>query len=81
MSRTTKLTAKSQITIPADVRRRLGIGPGDRVAVEIEEGRAVLIPIKGTRTEQIAGLGSEIWKAVGGGAGWLEGERDAWDRR
>ncbi len=39
------LTSKSQITIPAEVHRRLGIGPGDRVVLEVEGGAATLRPV------------------------------------
>lgn len=33
-----KLTTKCQATIPALVREALGVGPGDRIAFEIDEG-------------------------------------------
>jgi antitoxin PrlF len=37
---TATITSKSQITIPADVRKSLGVESGDRVEfVEIEQGR------------------------------------------
>ena len=36
---TATITSKGQVTIPKDVRRRLGIGTGDRVEfVEIQDG-------------------------------------------
>ncbi len=38
MKTTATLSSKSQITIPAWVRERLGIGPGDRVALRVENG-------------------------------------------
>jgi antitoxin PrlF len=31
MSETAKITAKNQITLPAEVRRSLGVGTGDRI--------------------------------------------------
>lgn len=37
-----RLTAKSQTTVPLAVRRALGIGPGDKVAWEIDNRRVVL---------------------------------------
>lgn len=37
-----RITAKAQTTVPLAVRRALGIGPGDDVAWQIEDGRAVL---------------------------------------
>jgi AbrB family looped-hinge helix DNA binding protein len=32
-----KVTSKGQLTLPAAVRRQLGIEPGDRVTIEIED--------------------------------------------
>src|SRR4030042_2788145 len=39
---TAKLSSKHQITLPVDVVRRLGLDPGDRLAVRVEEDRIVL---------------------------------------
>ncbi len=75
-----KLTSKSQITIPAEVRRQLGIGPGDRVVLDIEHGFAVLRPIGGSFTERMEGMGRDLWVTDGGGRRWLDQERDDWDR-
>lgn len=37
-----KLTSKAQTTIPQAVRTALGLVPGDAIAYQIEDGRAVL---------------------------------------
>lgn len=37
-----KITAKAQTTIPLAVRRALGLGPGDEIRYEIEDGRVIL---------------------------------------
>ena len=37
-----KITSKGQITLPKEVRRRLGVGPGDQVEFVEENGRYVL---------------------------------------
>lgn len=34
----TKITRKGQITVPAEVRRKLGLKAGDRITVKVEEG-------------------------------------------
>jgi AbrB family looped-hinge helix DNA binding protein len=52
---TSALTSKGQVTIPAEVRRRLGLHPGDRVAF-IVEGEAVRIVRKENRIEAAFGL-------------------------
>jgi AbrB family looped-hinge helix DNA binding protein len=35
---TTKLTRKGQMTVPADIRRELGLSEGDRITVTSEDG-------------------------------------------
>ena len=37
-----KITSKGQITLPKEVRRRMGIGPGDQVEFVEENGKYVL---------------------------------------
>lgn len=44
MRRTATMTSKGQITIPVDIRRRLGLKQGDRVAFEVTDGTATLLP-------------------------------------
>ena len=41
---TAKLSSKHQITLPVAMVRRLGLEPGDRLAVRVEEDRIVLRP-------------------------------------
>jgi len=43
--RRTKTNAKGQVTIPAELRERLGIEKGTRVNWKVERGRLVLTPI------------------------------------
>lgn len=74
-----KLTEKFQITIPADVRRQLGLKAGDLVYLTVEEGRVVLRGTRGSWTESSRGLGADIWKEAGGGAAAIQAERDSWE--
>ena len=39
-----KISSKGQITIPLKIRQRLGVKPGDKVQLVIEEGKTVLKP-------------------------------------
>ena len=42
-----KMTSKGQITVPKDVRLKLGLKPGDRVRFLVEaDGRVRLLPAK-----------------------------------
>ena len=44
---TSKLTAKSQTTIPRAVRSALGVHPGDEIAYVIENGRVMVTKAPG----------------------------------
>lgn len=44
MSVYSKITRNGQITIPASVRRELGVEEGDLVEIEVVDEKAVLIP-------------------------------------
>ena len=44
MRRTATMTGKDQVTVPTYVRRRLGLGKGDRGAFDVEDGVATLRP-------------------------------------
>jgi len=39
-----QLGKRGQLTLPAEVRRALGLKPGDALVVQLEEGRVVLEP-------------------------------------
>ena len=75
---TAKLTEKFQITIPAKVRRKLGLQAGDRVYLVWERGKVVLRAGSGGWTESSRGLGKEVWRKEGGAAA-IESERDSWN--
>lgn len=38
-----KLSSKGQIVIPSEIRKHLGLKPGDKVRIEILEGRRAVI--------------------------------------
>ncbi|MBI2912055.1 MAG: AbrB/MazE/SpoVT family DNA-binding domain-containing protein, partial [Chloroflexi bacterium] len=43
-TRLTTLSSKNQITLPVAVVRALGLAPGDKLSVRIEDGHVVLRP-------------------------------------
>jgi antitoxin PrlF len=51
----TVVTRKGQVTIPADIRRALGIKEGDKVAFVLED-KQVKLTKKGSVVEQTAGM-------------------------
>ncbi|HEY6324471.1 MAG TPA: AbrB/MazE/SpoVT family DNA-binding domain-containing protein [Thermoanaerobaculia bacterium] len=73
------MTSKFQMTIPAAVRRLLGIAAGDAVILTVEEGKVILRAAKGGWTESSRGLGAGVWKRAGGGVAAVERERDSWE--
>jgi len=48
-----RVTSKGQVTIPKDVRRRLGITPGSDVQFELDERGARLVRAKASHGELI----------------------------
>jgi len=75
-----KLTSKFQITIPADIRRRLGPHQGDAIVIDLEGDKAVLRPVHGGHVQRMSGLGKDVWARLGGGDAYLQLERDAWSQ-
>jgi len=73
------LTEKHQITIPAEVRKRLRIAAGDLVVLALEGDHAVLRAEHGGWTETSRGLGAELWQREGGGEMVMERERASWE--
>jgi AbrB family looped-hinge helix DNA binding protein len=62
-----KVTRHGQITLPASVRKELGIEEGDLVEIEVVEERAVLMPKKLVDKSQ-----AYFWTKQ-----WQEGEKEA----
>jgi antitoxin PrlF len=46
MNKSSTISSKGQVTVPQDVRKRLGLEPGDRVEFAFEEGRTVIRPLR-----------------------------------
>ena len=69
-----KLTSKGQITIPLEVRKRLGLRVGDEVDFIFEKDRTVLRPARSKE--------NPFAKWVGAGRGAFKGDTDSirWQR-
>jgi len=74
---TATLSSKSQLVLPAEVRRKLGIRPGDRLIVELEGDHAVIRKAPRSDVEALATYRSGIWRDY---ADEVEKARDGWDR-
>ena len=75
---TATLSSRSQLVLPAEIRRKLGIRPGDRVVIELEGDHAVLRKAPASDTEALAAFRSERWERRA--RELLEDEREEWDR-
>jgi AbrB family looped-hinge helix DNA binding protein len=58
MSPTSTVSSKGQITVPIEVRHRLGLKEGDRVEFVYEDGRTVLRPARTEKNPFTAYLGA-----------------------
>ncbi|WP_246580666.1 AbrB/MazE/SpoVT family DNA-binding domain-containing protein [Deinococcus aestuarii] len=52
----TVLTSKGQVTIPANVREALGLGAGDQLLIELQEGGFSAKVVKKTRVSELRGM-------------------------
>lgn len=52
----TVLTSKGQVTIPANVREALGLGAGDQLLIELQEGGFSAQVVKKTRVSELRGM-------------------------
>jgi AbrB family looped-hinge helix DNA binding protein len=59
-----KVSKKNQIAVPAAARKQLGIRPGDRLEVEIEDSRLVLRPCRRSIVDELIELAPEIWRGI-----------------
>jgi AbrB family looped-hinge helix DNA binding protein len=74
-----KLSERNQMVLPQAARVALGIKPGGRVVVVVEDSSVRLLPEPENWSDYIYGLGQEMWSALGGGERFLHEERAAWE--
>ena len=46
MTRSSSISSKGQVTVPVEIRQRLGLKPGDRVEFVVANGRTVIRPAR-----------------------------------
>jgi len=78
-----KVTSKGQITIPNEIRKKLGIRKDDKIDFILEGGRVVLVPVKtlkdlrGTvKAGEVGGITGERAKAKAAVAGRVREEME-----
>jgi len=54
-----RITSKGQITVPRDIRRTLGVGPGDRLVFETDSSGVRVKPVRAQSPfEKYRGIGN-----------------------
>jgi antitoxin PrlF len=74
---TATLSSRSQIVLPAEIRKRLGLRPGDRLTIEAEGDRAVIRKAPASNVKALEAFASPVWR---GYADELQQARDEWDK-
>jgi len=52
------ISSKGQITVPLQIRKRLGVKPGDRVEFVVEGGQTILRPAQGPENPFVKYVGA-----------------------
>ena len=71
-----KLSSKSQIVLPAQMRKNLDVKPGDLLQLVEKDGAVIIRKAPLSVVEALDACGSEIWRDY---ADELASARDQWD--
>ncbi len=58
------LSKKSQLVLPAKIRRQLGIEPGDRLELEVEGDHVILRKVPRSDVEALGQYRSSLWAGL-----------------
>jgi AbrB family looped-hinge helix DNA binding protein len=75
---TSKLTSKSQVVVPSEVRERLGLKPGDRGVWVLRDGEAVLMSAERYARSTAGILAGTYGRSPEEVERYLERERESW---
>jgi AbrB family looped-hinge helix DNA binding protein len=71
------ISSKNQISVPAEVRRRLGVGPGDKLLFTVYDDCVYLMPEPKDWAQALRGLHKEIGEGVDPDE-YIREERRSW---
>lgn len=80
MEAVVKLNKKSQIVISKQMRKALGLKPGDQLAAVVEGGKIVLRPKPKNPAARLRGIGKGTWGDRSKIDTYLDKLRDEWER-
>jgi len=77
MSPFSTMTSKGQLTVPREIRKRLGLEAGDRVEFVVEEGRTVIRPARSEANpfEKFIGIADPFPGGEEGIKAWIDDMR------
>ncbi len=76
---TTTLSQKYQIVVPLQVRQKLRLSAGMKVALyPLDDSRAVLVKEPASPLKALKGLGKDVWETLGGSDAYIQQERSSW---
>jgi antitoxin PrlF len=73
------ISSKGQVTLPVEVRRRLGVKPGDKIDYVVEEGRTFLRPVREVENPFLKWVGALGKQPNGTAVAWVREMRDEED--
>ncbi len=74
------LSSKNQIVIPKAARKKLAIGPGDRLILDVEKDSLVLKPKPKSYAKHLRGLHKDVWERLDA-TEYIREERKAWEEK
>jgi AbrB family looped-hinge helix DNA binding protein len=77
-TQTAKVSSKYQIVIPKRVRQELGLQPGDRFLITLEDGKVVMRLRPRSYAQHLRGLHKEVWEELDA-TEYVQKEREAWE--
>jgi AbrB family looped-hinge helix DNA binding protein len=72
------LSSKSQIAIPKSARKKLLIGPGDQLILDVEKGSLILKPRPKSYSKHLKGLHKSVWQGIDA-VDYIRKERNPWE--
>jgi AbrB family looped-hinge helix DNA binding protein len=72
------LSSKNQIVIPKSARKKLAIGPGDQLILDVEKDSLILKAKPKSYVKHLRGLHRGVWRGVDA-ADYVKKERETWE--
>ena len=73
------LSSKNQIAIPKSARKKLAIGPGDQLILDVEKDSLILKPKPKSYARHLRGLHGSIWRDTDA-VDYVRKERESWEK-